>query len=243
MATASKSFAVGPVERMPAYVQVADLLRRAIQLDQFVPGDKLPSEPDLAKRLGVSRVTLREAIRQLEGEGLVTSRRPQGLFVARQEGLPAQRKAYLRDEFNRIRQLLDIRAAIEPMAARLAAEHRTKKDLKAMTASINEMRAADDVPSFRKSDSAFHLAIARASKNGYLPSAVEDARADMFLPFDTRDYTVTWSSSPADHSTILEAIRGRNSERAADAMLAHIRSSGEEIDVVIWGKRGRITSR
>ena len=232
------AFDVGPVERVPAHTQVSSLLRRAIQLGHFMPGDKLPSEPDLAKRLGVSRVTLREAIRQLEGEGYLTSRRPQGLFVTKQVVSSAKRKAYMREEFKRIRQLLDFRAAIEPMAARLAARHRTKKDMAAMEASIRDMEAATNVPKFRKADSDFHLTLAKASQNDYLRVALEDARVGMFLPFDARDFTVTWSSSPADHTAIFEAIRDHDGERAARAMEAHVVESGQEIADVIWGKRG-----
>lgn len=232
-------FDVGTVERVPAHAQAATLLRRAIQLGHLMPGDKLPSEPDLARRLGVSRVTLREAIRQLEGEGYVTSRRPQGLFVARQVVSSAKRKAYMREEFKRIQQLLDFRAAIEPMAARLAARHRTKKDLAAMAASIRAMELAATVPQFRKADSDFHLTIARASKNEFLYGALEDARAGMFLPFDARDFTVTWSSSPADHMAILDAVCERDAERAAKAMEDHVIESGREMADVIWGKRGR----
>jgi GntR family transcriptional regulator, transcriptional repressor for pyruvate dehydrogenase complex len=241
MTKVNPTFDVGTVERVPAHAQAATLLRRAIQLGHLMPGDKLPSEPDLAKRLGVSRVTLREAIRQLEGEGHVTSRRPQGLFVARQVGTAAKRKAYMREEFKRIQQLLDFRAAIEPMAARLAARHRTKKDLAAMAASIRAMEVAATVPQFRKADSDFHLAIAKASKNVYLRAALEESRAGMFLPFDARDFTVTWSSSPSDHTAILDAMRERDGERAARAMEAHVIESGREMADVIWGKRGRKT--
>jgi len=91
-----------------------------------------------------------------------------------------------------------------------------------MAASIRDMEVVTDVSEFRKADSEFHLAIAKASKNVYLRSAVEGARAGIFLPFDARDFTVTWSSSPADHMGVLDAMRALDGGRAAEEMEAHV---------------------
>src|SRR4029079_3166877 len=66
---------LGPVATIPAYELVLEQLRRSIQLGHFLPGDKLPPERDLARQLGVSRTTVREAVRVLEGEGAVEIRR------------------------------------------------------------------------------------------------------------------------------------------------------------------------
>ena len=119
-----------PVTPVPAYELVLEQLRRSLDQGHFAPGDKLPPERDLARQLGVSRTTLREAVRVLEGEGAVEVRRGStgGIVVRQRIQRPAQRRARMR-EFDEI---IDFRLAVEPMAARLAAERRTKAEIAAL---------------------------------------------------------------------------------------------------------------
>ncbi|HEV2242235.1 MAG TPA: GntR family transcriptional regulator, partial [Streptosporangiaceae bacterium] len=119
------------VDLVAAHEVVTERLRHAIHLGTYLPGDKLPPERTLAQQLGVSRMTVREAIRTLRAEGYVVSRRGSagGITVLDQAGdsgrlrpLLLQRMAELDDGF-------EFRIAVEGAAARLAAQRRTKRDL------------------------------------------------------------------------------------------------------------------
>ena len=106
-----------------AYELAADKIRRAVHIGTFVPGDKLPPAPELAKQLGVSRITALEAVRALEAEGYVESRRGASggtLIVASQESGEVLR-GRLRQERKHFRDVMDFRVATEPAAVRLAA--------------------------------------------------------------------------------------------------------------------------
>lgn len=233
-----------PIEKVPAYVQVVERIRRAIHLGQYVPGDRLPSEVDLSQQLGVSRVTLREAIRHLEGQGYVKITRGArgGTFVTDEPQTQQSRLASLRDQSEEIESLFDFRRAVEPAAASLAARRRSKRDLERMAEAIEALRQSDNVPAFRKADSEFHLAVAEAAANRYLSEAVEVARAGMFLPLDATDFTVTRSSSSGEHEEIYQAIKERNGEKAADRMAQHVETAHKEIHEVIWGEKTRETN-
>lgn len=137
---------LGPVSTPSAWEVVADLLRRKIDLGAFLPGDSLPSERRLAEELGVSRVTVRDALRVLQGERLIETRR--GASGGPQvTGPPArsieQIQADLRQELPRLLSILDQRIAEETFAARLAALNPTPDEqLEVMSDSINEMKNA-----------------------------------------------------------------------------------------------------
>ena len=243
------AFSGRPMERVktsPAYEHVCARIRRAVHLGEYMPGDRLSSERDLAQQLGVSRVTLREAIRVLEGEGYVTTsgRRGTRVVVAfrgrdaagRLEpstSQPRHLRELLRDRLDEIEDLFGFRRANEGYAARLAATRRNGGHLDRLRASIDALRASDNIPEFRKADSAFHLTIADASGNAYLQKAIEDGRADMFRPLDLLNIDVTISGSINDHSAILWAIEAGDADRAETLMIDHIEHSRTEIRRVI----------
>lgn len=231
-----------PVEKLPAYVHVADRIRRAIHLGHFAPGDRLPSESELGERLGFSRVTVREAVRHLEGEGYLETRRGArgGLFVRRIHDSEEKQLAYLRSHWKEIDDLFDFRLGVECMAARLAAARRTSENLARMAAALAAFRGGDSSPNFRRADSEFHLAVAEASANLHLQHAIEEARAGMFLPFDVlRVEPSSWAQQPGQHEAVYDAIEGRDAERAATAMAAHLEASRKHVRDIIWdGERG-----
>ena len=236
-----------PIEKAPAYEQVCARLRRAIHLGEYVAGNRLPSERNLSIQLGVSRVTLREAIRVLEGEGYVTTTGRGGgsrITVSRRKakstGLdnlevgPEILRMALRSRLDEIDHLFDFRRANESFAARLAALRRSDEDLQRFHNAIEAMRATNEVPEFRSADSEFHIAIADVSANPYLQKAIEDARADMFRPLDILDdIDVTLTDSLNDHSNILRAIEAGDPDQAEIMMTKHIERARKEIRRVI----------
>ncbi len=230
-----------PIEKLPAYIHVADRIRRAIQLGRYARGDRLPSEGQLVDQLGISRVTVREAIRHLEGEGYLETRRGAkgGLFVRRQQATRASRLAALRAEWPAIENFFEYRIAVESRAARLAAERREATHLAQLDAALEVFRLGTLSADFRRADSEFHLAVADASANPHLQQASEEARAGMFMPFDAVEFSPElWAEQPDQHAAILDAIRAGDAEHAAAAMTAHLETSRTHIRDLVWAGAG-----
>ena len=209
-------FALGPpIEKIPAYMHIAQRIRRAIQLGQYARGDRLPSEGQLVEQLGFSRVTVREAIRHLEGEGYIETRRGAkgGLFVKRRQATRATQLSALRAEWPAIENFFEYRIAVESRAARLAAARCEDRHLARLDEALAAFRQVGQSSDFRRADSEFHLAIADASANPHLQRASEEARAGMFMPFDALEISPElWAEQPDQHAAILDAIRRRTEE-------------------------------
>jgi GntR family transcriptional regulator, transcriptional repressor for pyruvate dehydrogenase complex len=148
---------------------VADRIRAQLARGEFKPGDSLPSETQLMTRFGVARPTMREAIRILESESLIITRRgaqkgprvrpADPSLLARRAGLHLQRSgATWRD-------LYEAQAVIEPGAVALAAKRRTKADLAALRDLIEQARRVNDVADFGPIAAEFHIALVRAARN------------------------------------------------------------------------------
>ena len=124
MPSPSDARPLDPVATVPAHELVLAQLRRSIHLGHFGAGDRLPPERELARQLGVSRTTVREAVRVLEGEGPVEINRGSsgGISCGRQSRRPGELRRRLRE----FEEIIEFRLAVEPMAARLAAQRRTE---------------------------------------------------------------------------------------------------------------------
>lgn len=145
-----------------AYAVVVQHLRRAIHLGTYAPGEKLPPEREHAELLGVSRVTLREALRVLEGEGYLQMRRGSagGAIVSGPPASPGRSSEYLREHLDEILALQEFRQAIEPLSAARAAERRTPEALDRLRKSVDDLRQATTLGLFRRADTNFHLTLA-----------------------------------------------------------------------------------
>jgi DNA-binding FadR family transcriptional regulator len=219
--------------RAPAsYELVLDQIRRAIQIGRFLAGERLPSERELADQLGVSRTTVREAMRVLQGEGLIKTRRGRsgGAIVIAPETTPAQRRRVVRHRLAELENVFDYRLAVEPAAARLAAERRTKADIAGLMQIVTVLRELAATPEEERSspvarffatDAEFHDRIAEVTRNPLLVRAVDDARAAMFLPVGGV-FTALHPDANRGHEEIFAAIEAGNGEVAHDAMAEHI---------------------
>ncbi|HEX9771708.1 MAG TPA: FCD domain-containing protein [Kiloniellales bacterium] len=221
-----------PVRKIAIHELVVQRIRRAIHLGDYLPGDRLPSEREIAERLEVSRETVREAIKVLESEGYVVSRRGAtgGLAVTALGGPVARTHALLQENQESIVHLMDFRRANECLAARLAAQLRTQDDLAQISQSIEDLKVAEDIPRFRKADARFHLAVAVASRNPYVERAIVDAREAIFLWHGNRSYDLVLHTTLSGHQKILDAIAARDPDAAAAAMDDHLIVALEEIE-------------
>jgi DNA-binding FadR family transcriptional regulator len=219
--------------RAPAsYELVVDQIRRAIQIGRFLAGEKLPSERELADQLGVSRTTVREAMRVLQGEGMIETRRGRsgGAIVTAPESTPAERRRVVRQRLAELENVFDYRLAIEPAAARLAAERRTKVDISRLHETLTTLRAVaaaangegvSPVSRFFATDAEFHDRIAQAARNPLLVQAVSDARAAMFLPVGGV-FTALHPDANRGHEEIYATIESGDADGAQRAMTEHI---------------------
>ncbi|MDV3126845.1 FCD domain-containing protein [Mycobacterium sp. 21AC1] len=233
----SEDFLLRPLDTPPAYAAVVDRVRRAVALGVLLPGDRLPAERALAEGLQVSRVTVREALRVLQGEGLlITKRGSSGTVVSpavsQLAGVDGDR-----DYNQRLRDVFEVRLAVETAAAQHAAARVQPVDIDALDACQVALESSRDVHAFRRADSEFHLAVARMSGNAMLRQVVEDLRAAVFSRLDRHDFAVIYESSIRGHAAVIRAIRDRDPVAAAAAMAEHIEEARGEVMAVLTEDR------
>ena len=218
---------LAPLRTPPAYAAVVERLRRAVALGFVLPGERLPSERTLAERLEVSRVTIREALRLLQGQGLLVTKRGSGGTVVAAGATSIGR---LGEEYKaEVGEVFEYRLAVETMAARLAAQRGSEENIAELLSCQESLAASSDVGSFRRADSEFHLTVALMSGNNMLRQSVEDARAAAFSWLDLRKFHVVHESSIQGHAAIINAITRHDPEEAAAAMAAHIDQAHSEV--------------
>jgi len=200
----------------------AGRLRRHILRGQYVRGDQLPTERELAADARLGRGSIREALRILEAQGLVQTHagRHGGSIVSRpSDRLFAQQiDSYTKTHGLSLQALVDARAAIEPMVAQLAAMHRTEDDLAALRRVAGRLDAAapSDVRRFLSENVKWHHALAAASHNDLLRAFATSISSHMYEAsrirnFATADVRAVVSKS---HRRILAAIEQRDAAAA-----------------------------
>ncbi|MDF2235686.1 FCD domain-containing protein [Albimonas sp. CAU 1670] len=220
---------IAPVVVPKASDVLADRLRDLIVAGRFLPGEALPPERELAAESGLSRSSVREALRLLETEGLLTTRagRAGGSVVTRpgRDSIARSVELFVRAHGMRLGALLDCRLAVEPMLARLAACNRTEAQL----AEIAEIHArfeasVDKVPAYKRINLDWHLAVARASGNEPLMALMEAVAAPIRDAQEYRHVTTPELRRGAvrAHSVILEAIAAGDGEAAFKRMERHV---------------------
>jgi GntR family transcriptional regulator, transcriptional repressor for pyruvate dehydrogenase complex len=222
-----------PVRKTKVYTEVAGQIHRLIAEGRLNPGDKLPPERELAEVFGVSRTSVRDALRVLETQGLVEPRHGEGTVV-RQIPIDAI-VTPLADAVTASKDLtaalFDMRKMLEPPVARAAAFRATDEDVAALEQIL--ARQAERVRAGAiaiEEDNAFHYRIAAAAKN-QIVLRIMDVMMDLL-----RESRARWLQRPGraeksveGHRGILEAIRGRDPDSAAERMRAHI----EEIEQAV----------
>ena len=205
---------------------VAYHLGIAIVSGEYRQGDALPSEADGCETLNVSRGAYREAIRTLAAKGLVDSRPRSGTIVQ-----PRQRWNLLdpdvltwtfsgEPDMAIVRSLFELRSMVEPWAASMAAERRTRADLKAMRDALTAMaRHGLDHAIGQAADCAFHDAILKATGNDYLAVMTTSigTAVTMTTQFKQRSRALPRDPIPG-HRRVLDAIVAQDAEAAATAM-------------------------
>ena len=219
------------VEHQRLYRQIADQLRALIQSGEFVAGNRLPAERDLAKQLGVSRPSVREALIALEVEGWVEARTGSGVYVLdRAQHTQSAEKTIATTEWGPL-ELIRARRVVEGEMAAIAALQAKRKHLDAMRQALADMTrdaSAGVLP--LEGDRAFHSAIVESTGNVVLVETVhsfwDSRRGPLFTRLGGYFETVqSWRSAIAEHTTILDAIAAHDGPAARAAMHTHMDKS------------------
>ena len=214
------------VEPQRLYRQIAEQLRVLIGRGEFPVGARLPAERDLARQLGVSRPSVREALIAMEVEGWVEIRTGSGIYVLDRDAIGKGIKL-APAEWGPL-ELIRARRVIEGEIASIAAVQGKRKNIDAMRKAISTMEscAAQGVLPL-DGDCAFHTAIVEACGNAVLTETVQTFWDSRRGPLFTRlggyfETTKSWQSAIAEHEAIFEAIETRDGAAARSAMHAHM---------------------
>jgi len=210
---------------------VVEALLSAIIDKKYPAGSQLPTESELCEMLGVSRITIRESLKNLDMMGVVSIQQGKGTFV-KEIGLNTFMQPMFGminfDKFD-IASIYDARLYIETGSCRLAAKNRTDEDIEKLENLLKRMKEAVRQERIEQNmDRAFHIAIASASKNNILEATVinlEDISSACVQRLN-RVYTFM-KEAQSQHEKIFEAIRDKDEDAAEKAIVEHTLSSKE----------------
>lgn len=223
------------VRRTKVYEEVAAQIRRQIAEGVLRPGDRLPAERDLAEAFGVSRSSVRDAIRVLELAGLVDPRQGEGTVVREltMESLVSPLASVLGTRKDLLADLLEARRFIEPGVAQRAARHAADEDIGAMEAILQRQQAEIAAGQLAvEEDTAFHYRLATTARNQVILKVI-DVLMDLLQEERARSLQVRGRPrrSLEGHRRILDAVRRRDPEGAGRAMEQHLKEIGEILQV------------
>lgn len=206
-------------------VQLAELIRKG----EFKPGDRLPSERDLAAHMKVSRSTLREGLRVMQLQGIIASHRGAGNYIA---GGSAEDLARALDHLA-LHDIFELRLLIEPSIAALAAQRATVDDISKLEAILSRQEQEIVGNKFiADSDEAFHSALAETTHNSALMK-IGTMLVQIIAPSRRKSLQTQQRArlSLSSHQAIVAAVRSRDAQRARSQMEEHLHS----VDQALFG--------
>lgn len=221
-----------PVARTGIYLEVAAQIRRAIADRSLSTGAALPPERELARQFGVSRATVREALRHLQAQGVLA---PRGRTSPLEAASPEVAARHFRESLTRavelrevpLEHLLELRVAIEHAAFARAAVAPVKKRLEEARAALAEMeRPHATWPEFHAADVAFHVALVAASGNEALLLVMHAAKDAIGKHLDrtmrSRSFTSVRPRIVEEHRSLLAALERGDATKAGRLLRAHV---------------------
>lgn len=211
------------VRDTPLSQLVRDDILSGILRGELAPGSRI-NEPDVAGRLGVSRVPVREALRGLESSGLVVARKNAGVFV-RELAAPE------------VAELYELRSVFDAYAGRKAGDlaeaprRKLARDLEAAIAAMRKTARGKDLATYYAGNLRFHWAIVEAVGNTRFAEAYRDVVQQLHLwRIQNLSQGLAMAASVAEHEQILQAIRDGDPARAGKLMAAHVRTAYERLE-------------
>ncbi len=221
----------------PGYELVAERILQLIAELRLRPGDRMPTENELAAHLRTSRGMVREAIKILSAIGRVRAQKGRGLYVADDDGMLGSARLegfFLPTDLDHVYMLFEFRRIQEMAASRLAATRATPAEVRAIEAAAETCRQGHltgQAALFDRGDDDFHLGIAAASHNQFLVAAVREARRLQHQSSTIGLHgTVGGHAAEAieEHAAIHRAIRDGDPEAAAQATAVHLDNTLED---------------
>jgi GntR family transcriptional repressor for pyruvate dehydrogenase complex len=221
----------------PGYEVVAEQILQLIAELGLRPGDRMPTENELASRLGTSRTVVREAVKILSAIGRVRAQKGRGLYVADDEGMLGSSRwgsFFLPTDLDHVYTLFEFRRVQEAAASRLAATRATPAELRAIEAAADTCREGHVTGQrelFDRGDDDFHMSIAAASHNPFLVASVREARR---LQHQSSIIGMRGTvgghadEAVAEHTAIHQAIQDGDPEAAARAATVHLDNTLED---------------
>ncbi len=234
------------VQREALWSEAADQIRSLIEQGVLPPGTRLPGERELSRQLGISRLSLREAIRSLQYAGYLQVIPGRGTFVRdTREWGASSLEQWLRQHDDLMNKIFEFRELFEPGVAALAAERATPAQLVALQRTIQAMReaaAAGDLDAAIAADAEFHYQLVALTHNDLiirflaqlLRSVGDERRASLNIPGQVE-------RAIAGHEAIYEAIAQRDPERASALMRQHLRDARRYIHAWLQGALDPVT--
>lgn len=222
---------LGPVSVPKAADILAGILREKILGGQLSEGVNLPNERELGSQAGLSRASVREALRILAGEGLITTSigRNGGSQVVRLNSATIERSvvSFIRGRRIRMETVLETRAVIEPSAARFAALKHTDEDLrkiKACHAELEQTSLANDIPAYVRANLDWHVQVVHASHNELLIAFIAAISQSIYAATDLDGFNSVEVRNAVIqvHRSVVDAIQARDGDAAARRMSRHV---------------------
>jgi GntR family transcriptional repressor for pyruvate dehydrogenase complex len=210
---------------------IADQVKKKIISGEYASGDKLPIESELCEAFGVSRITVREAMKKLSTMDLVEVKQGKGTFVRSVDLGVLMKPLFQLVEFSEmnIDAIYTAREYIEGGIAVLAARNRTEEDLSMLKTHLENIQYCSqqgDLEGCYQCDVAFHMTLAKAARNPILLAAMEalqDIDDACVKRYDK--YLVGYDDSRKEHGDILDAVEKQDFVKAQEAMAAHAKNS------------------
>ena len=204
--------------------KAADELVCLIREKGYQPGEKLPNEYELSSRLGVSRNTVREALRALASRNFVNIRQGAGTFVSPKMGIADDPLGFslIEDQQKLVEDLIQIRCIIEPQIAALAAQNRTPEDVQTLGRLCDEVEALiKNRQDFTQKDVEFHTQLAVCSCNSVMRNLIPVICQGITV-FSSLVSETEFDQTLKSHREIFTAVQGRRATDAHQAMLFHL---------------------
>lgn len=200
------------------YSRIADEIERLIDVRSLHPGDRLPPERELAMLLGVSRPSVREAVKTLSALGRLQVRHGRGVFIAPPDGIRG-----LASPGIGLRELFAMRQVLEVPAAGWAAQSAGRAEIEGLEATIAALEGTTDLEELRRLDTEFHLRIAAMAGNRFLQRTMSVLHEMLSAGMETTlKIPGRLEKSRAEHQLIAHAIATGDAGAARRAMKAHI---------------------
>jgi len=209
--------------------EITDKLREMIHSGEWPLQRKIPAEPELMAGLGVSRGTLREAIKALAHSGMLEVRRGDGTYVRATSEMSGAAQRMYKDHTQE--HILEVRVGLDTQAARLAARNATADHVAAMRALMDVRRNAwnsEDYPAWAQADWDFHVLVAQASGNPLLHELYVSFGAVFHADLLRQQRRGDFSGLPDEgHGELVDAIGAHNEAAAVDSVNRNLNSCAE----------------